>query len=522
MKIKSNKTILLIAYENDYVNYINLYNSFKRSGYKVCVVIGDFFSVITGHDEVKKALIKGGVDKDDIFDFREELVGINYITTFTPDYEYLKDLEASFLGEKTISHLIYADIYMSGMLHNRDDMFRPKNKDVLYVLVEKIIKKINHYIKVISPDLIFTFGSYNFIRNYFYEKSLIDNILFLSLTPVRINNICMLADRSIFELSTSIQDEMLFLQKECDDHAFDKANRYINKIKKDQSSAYDIKKYDYNHNLNEKLSFRYQVRPIFRAFLSLPRSYINDYKTLFRGGWNRNYFYLKSPLYIFYLSIRAAYRNWLYFKDKNLNHEKLPDADYVFYSLHTLPEDGVFTQVKLYDELFNIMRLSKVLPIGYKLVIKVHTTMLLRNAAPYPIDWFNRINNMHNTYFISPLVDGVDIVSNSKAVATVCGTSLLEAAIMGKPAFSFGNPEFSILDGVYEFSENDFVKNIKSHNLPVVNNHKYYIQAFFNKGIDVDLTKFEMIEESKSKTNEYKNDFIKEIKDSVIEILEKK
>ena len=104
------------------------------------------------------------------------------------------------------------------------------------------------------------------------------------------------------------------------------------------------------------------------------------------------------------------------------------------------------------------MRISKVLPSGYKLVIKLHSTMLLRNSASYPIEWFNRISNLHNTYFVTPLMSGVDIISNSKGVATIAGTSLLEAALMGKPAFAFGDSEYSVLDGIHTFSEESFLK----------------------------------------------------------------
>ena len=47
------KSIILIAYENDCYNYVYLYHSLSSRGYDVHVIIGDFFSLITGNNYVQ-------------------------------------------------------------------------------------------------------------------------------------------------------------------------------------------------------------------------------------------------------------------------------------------------------------------------------------------------------------------------------------------------------------------------------------------------------------------------------------
>ena len=511
------KSIILIAYENDCYNYVYLYHSLSSRGYDVHVIIGDFFSLITGNNYVQNILVDNGVPKEKIFDFKEEIIGINKCNNVGVDYDFLNAVEKTFLSNRVISHLIYADVYLSGSMHNRDNIYRPSDDSLVYLLVERLIKKSNKYFELINPDLIFTFGAYNFVRNYFYEKSLINDVIFLSLIPSRINDICFLSDRSIFKIPSLVNKEMLRLLKEGNENEFKEADDYIARIKVERKAAYNIDKYDYNFNLKEKLSFWYQFKSLFRPVLSLPRAFINDTSTLVRGGVSRNYFYLYSVLYLYYISVRTVYRNSRYFRNKSLNNVELPLCNSVFYSLHTIPEDGVFTQSKLTDELYNIMRISKVLPSGYKLVIKLHSTMLLRNSASYPIEWFNRISNLHNTYFVTPLMSGVDIISNSKGVATIAGTSLLEAALMGKPAFAFGDSEYSVLDGIHTFSEESFLFNLNNYALKKENNHRYYIQAIFNQGVKVDLTKYMHVDKRTSSTKEYKNRFVDILSNEIIE-----
>ena len=182
----------------------------------------------------------------------------------------------------------------------------------------------------------------------------------------------------------------------------------------------------------------------------------------------------------------------------------------------------IFTQKKLNDELHNIVRLSKSVPVNCKLVVKVHSTMLVGDSDSYPIDWYNKINKIHNVYFVSPMLKGIDVIRKSKAVSSISGTTLFEAAIMGEPAFSFGSPEFEDLDGVYKFDEETFLEIYKQHRLSSTNNHKYYIQAIFNKGIDIEYDKYLFANTKISQSKEYRDKFIKPIKKHLYDVMKGK
>jgi hypothetical protein len=517
--------ILLLAYESDFNNYTELYGTLSDDGHNVSIIICDFFSPITGNDYAKKGLINGGVPERNIYDLKEEIVNINNYQEsdeIYPDYKFLNSLEEKFTNNRVLSHLIYADIYLCGFLHKRDNVYRSNNKEILYLFIEKLIKKIDLHLKEISPDLIYTFGAYNFIKNYIYEKSLVLDVKHVSLFSTRINNLCILSNNSCFGTVNIIKREMDRLIGNQKTELFNEAEDYITSIRIKNNAAYDISQFEYINNLNEKFSFWYQVKPLFRAFLSLPRAFWNDRVTSYRGIFNSNYFYLKSVFYMYYINVRTVFRNRSYFNNKDLNHMELPKCDYIFYPLQTLPEDVGFTQKDLHDELCNIMRLSKIIPINCKIVVKPHSTMLVRDSYPHPINWYNKINEMHNVHFVSPLLNGIDVIKDSKAVAAVYGTSLFEASIMGKAAFTFGNPEFEILDGVYKFNEDTFLDIFRNHTLSEVNNHKYYIQAVFNKGIDIEYDKYLFTNTEISQSKEYKNKFIKPIKKHLYDVMEDK
>jgi len=506
--------ILLLPYENDFNNYIQLYKTFSDDGHEVSFLICDFFSPITGNDYVKKSLIQAGVHQDVIFDLKEELFSINTYDEadrVCSNYEYLNSVEDQFVGERKLAHLIYSDIYLCGLLHSRDNVYRPKNKNILYVFIEKIIKKVDLVLDKTSPDVVCTFGSYNFVKNYVYERSLVLNIKHLSLLTTRINNLCLWSHSSCFGPYKLIKDEMDRLIASDSDESFTDADQYIESIKIHNKPAYDLSSYNYINDLSDKFSFWYQIKPLLRNFLSLPRAFWNDRANFYRGLFKNNYFYLKSVFYLYFLNVRNSFRNRGYFNNEYLNHTVLPQCDYIFYSLQTLPEDVGFTQKDLTDEFYNIMRLSKVLPVDCKIVIKVHSTMLIRESSPHSLSWYNKINEIHNTYFVSPLLKGIDVVKYSKAVAAVSSTTLLEAVVMGKPAFCFGNPEFEILDGVFKFSEERFVRTFTNYALSKKNNHKYYIQAVFNKAIDIEYDYYMFVDTKTSESIEYKEKYLEVI-----------
>ena len=59
--------------------------------------------------------------------------------------------------------------------------------------------------------------------------------------------------------------------------------------------------------------------------------------------------------------------------------------------------------------------------------------------------------------------------------------------------------------------------NLNNYALKKENNHRYYIQAIFNQGVKVDLTKYMHVDKRTSSTKEYKNRFVDILSNEIIE-----
>lgn len=169
----------------------------------------------------------------------------------------------------------------------------------------------------------------------------------------------------------------------------------------------------------------------------------------------------KSPLgmvlrwkNIFYGRIRRQFK-----KEYESLHNTYPDlsVSYVYFPLNRQPEattnpmGGVFD-----DQILAADLLAGALPKGWKLYIKEHPhqwTLPLDHTGRYR-GYYRTLKRHKNVELISVDISGFDLISNAKAVATIAGSTAVEAVVKGKPAIVFGYPMYAMCDGV--FSVNTF------------------------------------------------------------------
>jgi len=154
--------------------------------------------------------------------------------------------------------------------------------------------------------------------------------------------------------------------------------------------------------------------------------------------------------------------------------------------MHLIPESSTSTMASTLNELECIYQLSKVLPVHWKIVVKLNPLMLT-GVDTHPNNYYKTINRIPSVYFIEPTFSSLKIIQQSEAVATLSGTSLLEAVIYDKPAFCWGKPEFNIIDGIYQFNEESFWENFSKPINKTKLNH--YVQYCLEEGIDFDFDK---------------------------------
>jgi len=175
-----------------------------------------------------------------------------------------------------------------------------------------------------------------------------------------------------------------------------------------------------------------------------------------------------------------TYLQHLYYKSKSIRkkkklkryYESIANKDYdlnkpyVFCALHYQPEKttcplgGDFD-----DQAYMISLLSEALPEDWLLYVKDHPSQFVSSYTRYgehfrSMDFYKAISELSNVRLLPLECDTFELIDNSKAVATVTGTSAWEAVVRGIPAFVFGYCWFKHCNGVFYVHSYGSVRNV--------------------------------------------------------------
>lgn len=127
---------------------------------------------------------------------------------------------------------------------------------------------------------------------------------------------------------------------------------------------------------------------------------------------------------------RSSIRNH-YFNDN------VPAAPFVFFPLHLEPEATTQVYSNFYeDQLQVIQSLSKALPVSWMLAVKEHPNMKNKRS----LSFYKTLDRMPNVALIRSDEPSWKLIKDCCLVATLSGTSGLEASVIGKPVLVFGEP----------------------------------------------------------------------------------
>ena len=126
--------------------------------------------------------------------------------------------------------------------------------------------------------------------------------------------------------------------------------------------------------------------------------------------------------------------------------EARPDR-YIVFALHVMPEASILgTDPDIADQFSLIRRISLNLPAGVRLLCKAHPGD--RFGRDLDISFMRHVHSLHNVSLV-PESEGIDsFISDPRclAIATINGSVALEAVMVGKPCFLFGQGLFAIAD----------------------------------------------------------------------------
>ncbi|MEM1318606.1 MAG: hypothetical protein AAGG75_00050 [Bacteroidota bacterium] len=158
----------------------------------------------------------------------------------------------------------------------------------------------------------------------------------------------------------------------------------------------------------------------------------------------------KDPTLLNHIGLRLKTRSQeeLYKETyRTIQREVLEDFDgepYVFLGLHKQPEASVDVFGRYYEDQFqNIQNIWRILPLGWKLLVKEHTNAIGDRQPAF----YRRLQQLPNVHFVQEQTDAYRLIRGAELVVTITGTIAYEAALMGIPALTFAPVFFNRLHG---------------------------------------------------------------------------
>jgi len=138
--------------------------------------------------------------------------------------------------------------------------------------------------------------------------------------------------------------------------------------------------------------------------------------------------------------------------------------NYIYVPLHYQPEKTTSPEGGFYvDQYLMVSLISKSLPKGWKVYVKEHVSqfsMKLYGERGRSQTLYENLLSLGNVELVSLSYESFDLIDNAQAVATVTGTSALEAINRGKFALIFGNVWFQSSEGIISISKKEDVLQI--------------------------------------------------------------
>ena len=177
---------------------------------------------------------------------------------------------------------------------------------------------------------------------------------------------------------------------------------------------------------------------------------LNAFQYMFTGGISYTAKDKRKDRYTNVETLPRAekYRNYIYVQKLRKFYQKLAEpADYsekfIYYPLHQEPEASIMVRTPLSNQLWIIKCISESLPEGWTLYVKEHPSVfniydrfpVFYKRIDYHRHWsfYTQIKKFKNVKLIDLRESPEELVKQSSAVNSICGTQLTEAVLQQKP-----------------------------------------------------------------------------------------
>jgi len=332
------------------------------------------------------------------------------------DFAKLKHFENKF--SISLQKIVYAD-----RLFYKYNEFHSFTDDEIFSIIQQELEFYDNVLDEISPDYVVMRIPDHHDIDLFYEICKAKKITVLLLSPMR------MGDR--YRVSSNPEAPILFdKHKDIEIKSFDTLIKHVESFSKAHKSA--IQKIQSKNS--QKFSALILIFSTFRS------SNINSFRDVGKTPWTT----LTKGISL--LLLRSYRKSFL---DKNAKTSLPMDHPYVYFPLHMEPERTLSKKGQFYsDQIPVIKNIVQSLPVEMNLLVKEHPSMRL--VGWRPLKFYKEILNLPKVTLIHPSVSSKTIIQNSTLIATIAGTTALEAAFYEKPSIVFSDIDCSSLSCVFK------------------------------------------------------------------------
>lgn len=400
------------------------------------------------------------------------------------DYDSIRYLEEKYSHFKNFNQQIISDQMMSVCYHTRDFNCPPTYEQQLLWL-KCLYQRIEEILDDYCPDVVFDCDIAELPRTVLNEVAHKREIPYITINYPRYG----LYKIPSYTLDIGIEKYFINEYQKCLNRNNDEETEYI----RDYRERNTIKNKMFMVSGNP--TYCYKIEPILDTLKSIYGRWIYFNKED-KSKQNRS---LKKQNPVIFVNSKKHMRFWIkdrlfrryLYKTKKVFENPIEGEPYVYMPLHLVPESTTYCMAPFWiNELSLIEAVSKSLPAGWRLYVKEHQAMLGERS----MDFYRHVKRIPNVRLVrfNFYDDPKPWIEKAKAVITITGTSAYEAALLGKPAYVFGDASFTVIKGITRVRAVEDLPNILQtiREVEDVDNAKEcaaYIRAVKQVGKSVDL-----------------------------------
>ena len=399
------------------------------------------------------------------------------------DRDYLRYWEQVYCKNRSLDQLQKTNQLIFG--HERNFYQKQMSDSWKLKILYDTIMWSNSLLDATNPDVIISIERSTLANNLIYEMAHKSKVQFLTIIPSRLGRRWIVVDDFGYGMKKS--NFNFIISNYSDEISKVRAEEEIHRLFQNNKAAYTSISSRISEQFNKKKiqsikflikELRLFVGRVYGRLFIQRKERITQSKRLTENFFKLSCYEFKS-LVINFLRM-SGIKIW--------GTTKPPEIKYLYWALHYRPEGSGSVLGDGKDEVEELFKVALEVPPGYFLAVKEHPGMF----GTRKLGFYHALKRHSKIILIDPFCSTMELISSSIGVIGISGTVLLEAAMIDKPSYAIGKPEFldflvgSSRTGLADFLDvatGKIVSTPKEKILP-------YVAYVLDKGIENDSEVF--------------------------------